>query len=53
MKSFLYINFAQKALVLTLSAKAKIKTGVLLLIQSSTISLTALHLSLSGENKEI
>ena len=53
MKSFHYINFAQKALVLTLSTKAKMKTGVSLLIQFSTISLTALYLSLSGESKEI
>jgi len=53
MKSFHYINFAQKALVLTLSTKAKMKTGVSLLIQFSTISLTALYLSLSGESKEL
>jgi hypothetical protein len=53
MKSFHYINFVQKALVLTLSTKAKMKTGVSLLIQFSTISLTALDLSLSGESKEL
>jgi len=53
MKNYLFINFAQKALVLTLSTKAKMKTGVSLLIQFSTISLRALYLSLSGESKEI
>jgi len=52
MKNYLFINFAQKALVLKLSTKAKIKTGVSLLIQFLTISLTALYLSLSGESKE-
>jgi len=53
MKNYLFINFAQKALVLSLSTKAKMKTGVSFLIQFSTISLTALYLFLSGESEEI
>jgi len=52
MKNYPFINFVQKALVLKLSTKAKIKTGVSLLIQFSTISLAAFFLSLSGESKE-